>query len=284
MTAGKYLIWDFDGTLAYRPGQWSGTMVEVLRRFAGLEVDIETVRPFMQKGFPWHNPNQANPPMRPADSWWAAMQPVFEGAFVGCGIPPHQARTLADQVRSVYTDIAEWRLYDDTTEVLRELLAEEWNHVILSNHVPELPSLVHGLGLSPLIHRIVNSAETGFEKPHAGAFQSALISLDSPEEVWMIGDNIHADILGAESVGLRAILVRSDDARAPRRAESLRGVRQFVGCGSKRILANELGPVRERVGRAANPRRDCQSVRHMGADTYTSSKTKLRRCGRGSDC
>src|ERR1700733_6018107 len=141
--ARKYLIWDFDGTLAYRPGKWSGTMAEVVKRFAGLDVDVETLRPFMQKGFPWDSPDRVNPPMRTADSWWAAMRPVFEGAFVGCGLPPDQARTLAGEVRSVYTDVAQWRLYDDTREVLEELLADEWNHVILSNHVPELPSLVN---------------------------------------------------------------------------------------------------------------------------------------------
>ena len=85
--AQKYLIWDFDGTLAYRLGQWSGTMSEVLRHFAGLDADIETLRPFMQKGFPWHNPNQINPPMRTADNWWVEMRPVFESAFVAYGLP-----------------------------------------------------------------------------------------------------------------------------------------------------------------------------------------------------
>jgi putative hydrolase of the HAD superfamily len=225
----KSLIWDFDGTLGYRPGQWSGTMVQVLRRFAGLEVDIETIRPFMQKGFPWHNPNRANPPMRDADDWWDALLPVFQDAFEGCRVPPDQAKTLAGKVRSVYTDVAEWRLYEDSKDVLRELIEEGWTHTILSNHVPELPSLVDGLGLGSLIHRIVNSAETGFEKPHPRAFHSALASLDDPDEVWMIGDNINADVLGAESVGLRAILVRSKDPRAPRRAESIRDVRKFIG-------------------------------------------------------
>jgi len=44
----------------------------------------------------------------------------------------------------------------------------------------------------------------------------------------MIGDSIDADVLGAESVGLRAILVRSEDVRALRRAESLRDVRNFL--------------------------------------------------------
>lgn len=225
----KYLIWDFDGTLGYRPGHWSGTMVQVIRRFAGLEVEIEKVRPFMQKGFPWHNPNQANPPMRAADDWWDLLRPVFEEAFVGCQLLPDQAKELATKVRSVYIDLAEWRLYEDTQEVLGELLEEGWSHVILSNHVPELPSLVDGLGLGPLIHRIVNSAETGFEKPHPRAFQSALNSLGDPSEVWMIGDSIKADILGAESVGLRAILVRSEDRRAQRCAQCLRDVRKFLG-------------------------------------------------------
>jgi putative hydrolase of the HAD superfamily len=231
--ARKYLIWDFDGTLAYRPGKWSGTIAEVVKRFAGLDVDIETIRPFMQKGFPWDSPDRVNPPMRTADSWWAAMQPVFEGAFVGCGLPPRESKALACEVRAVYTDIALWTLYDDTRDVLSELLMEKWSHVILSNHVPELPSLVHGLGLGALIHRIVNSAETGFEKPNPGAFHAALASMDSPGEVWMIGDSMHADVLGAEAVGLRAILVRSDDARALRRAESLRDVRQFICPGAR---------------------------------------------------
>ena len=120
----KYLIWDFDGTLGYRPGQWSGAMVQVLRRFAGMDVELETLRPFMQRGFPWHNPNQANPPMRAADDWWQALLPIFEEAFVGCRLPPDKARALAGKVRSVYTDVGEWRLYEDTKDVLRELLDE----------------------------------------------------------------------------------------------------------------------------------------------------------------
>jgi putative hydrolase of the HAD superfamily len=225
----KYLIWDFDGTLGYRPGQWSGAIVQVLRRFAGKEVAIEALRPFMRKGFPWHNPDKANPPMRAAADWWDALLPVFEKAFVACRLPPDQARALAGKVQSVYTDVAEWRLYEDTMDVLTELLERGWNHAILSNHVPELRSLIDGLGLTPLIHCIVNSAETGFEKPHPRAFQAMLAALEDSGEVWMIGDNINADVLAAESVGLPAILVRGEDQRARRRAESLRDVRNFLG-------------------------------------------------------
>jgi putative hydrolase of the HAD superfamily len=224
-----YLIWDFDGTLGYRTGQWSGAMVQVAQRFAGLEIDLEVFRPYMRRGFPWHNPDLANQPMRAADEWWNALLPVFEEAFLACRIPSDQASTLARMVRSVYTDLAEWRLYEDTLDTLIELRAEGWSHAILSNHVPELPLLIDGLGLGSLVHHIINSAETGFEKPHPGAFETVLAKVRGPAEIWMIGDNIHADVLGAESAGLRAILVRSDDARASRRAESLRDVRKFLG-------------------------------------------------------
>jgi putative hydrolase of the HAD superfamily len=224
----RYLIWDFDGTLGYRPGQWTGTMVQVMHRFAGMQVDPEVVRPFMRKGFPWHNPERPNPPGRNPEAWWEAMRPVFEEAFVACQVPEDGARALSDQVRSVYIDIGEWRLSEDTLEVLGELREMGWRHAILSNHVPELPSLINGLGLSPLIDRIVNSAETGFEKPHPGSFEAALAGLDDLAAVWMIGDNINADVLGAEAVGIRAILVRTRDVRAPRNAEDLRDVRRFL--------------------------------------------------------
>jgi hypothetical protein len=80
----KYLIWDFDGTLGFRIGQWSGAMVQVLRRFAGLEVDLETLRPFLQKGFPWHNPHRQNPPMRAAEAWWDGCTPAHFRRGVRC--------------------------------------------------------------------------------------------------------------------------------------------------------------------------------------------------------
>jgi putative hydrolase of the HAD superfamily len=224
----NYLIWDFDGTLGYRPGQWSGALAQVLRRFEAVDVDLEVLGPFMRKGFPWHDPDQTYPSMRTPDAWWEAMRPVFEEAFAGCQIPPERARALAGKVRPVYTDLAEWRLFDDTIEVLSELREEGWRHAILSNHVPELRSLISGLGLSCLIDHVVNSAESGFEKPHPGAFQAALAALGDAAEVWMIGDNMSADVLGAESAGIPAILVRASDPRARRYADSLRGVRRFL--------------------------------------------------------
>ena len=54
----------------------------------------------------------------------------------------------------------------------------------------------------------------GYEKPHPQVFLQALAIFDNPQTIWMIGDNIEADILGAQAVGIPAILVRQEDLRA----------------------------------------------------------------------
>ena len=45
----------------------------------------------------------------------------------------------------------------------------------------------------------------------------------------MVGDNVVADVLGAEAVGLPAVLVRRPDPRATRYSDSLAGVERFLG-------------------------------------------------------
>jgi FMN phosphatase YigB (HAD superfamily) len=49
-----------------------------------------------------------------------------------------------------------------------------------------------------------------------------------PSEAWMVGDNVMADVLGAEAVGIPAVLVRRPDPRAERYAGSLDAVVQFL--------------------------------------------------------
>lgn len=224
---GNYLIWDFDGTLGYRPGRWSGTLVQLIKRHTGKDINIETIRPYMQRGFRWDDHTREHPKL-PPEEWWAELLPNFEEALIGCELSASEARSLAKKMRSAYTDIAEWRIFEDTRPVLEELQREGWTHAILSNHVPELTQIIEGLGIRDLFVSITNSAETGFEKPHPQAFQAALATLHVPANVWMIGDNVHADVLGAESAGIRAILVRNKDERARRQAKDLAGVKGFL--------------------------------------------------------
>ncbi len=72
----RYIIWDFDGTLAHRPGMWSGTLIEILRReMPEHPTTVDEVRPYMQTGFPWNDAGRPHSPLKSADEWWGEYAP-----------------------------------------------------------------------------------------------------------------------------------------------------------------------------------------------------------------
>lgn len=223
MTTG-WLIWDFDGTLAELPGLWSGTLAEVVQRDVGVgAVTAEAFRPWLQTGFPWHAPHVArDPSSADADEWWNVLAPVLVHALIrGAGIDGHTAAQLLPAVRTTYCDPTRWRVFDDAGEALQRLADQGWQHLLLSNHVPELRQIMTSLGLADFFEAMFVSAETGLEKPNPAAFALATASLPKGSRRIMIGDSYEADIFGARRCGLDAVLVRRAYAGESRFAESL---------------------------------------------------------------
>ena len=206
------VLWDFDGTLAERPGRWRACLVEVLDEHEPEHgVDPGALRPFLRDGFPWHRADVEHPELCDPDAWWEALVPLLTRAYEGVGLPPARAAELARHLRARYVDpTLGWRLFDDTLQALTRLRAAGWRSVILSNHVPELEQIVDGIGLAPHVDVVLCSAVTGYEKPHPEAFATALRLTRNGERVWMVGDNPEADVAGGRRAGLPAILVRGD--------------------------------------------------------------------------
>jgi putative hydrolase of the HAD superfamily len=63
----------------------------------------------------------------------------------------------------------------------------------------------------------VYSCDVGYRKPHRRIFETALEQLGvQPHEAVFIGDSYHADIAGAERIGLRAIWrINGDEPARP---------------------------------------------------------------------
>lgn len=205
-----YLIWDFDGTLGYREGGWSGAMLEVLKA-NGLANGLtrDDIRPYIRVGFRWHDASRAYSPAILADAWWEELIEPFTAAIIAlCRVPQEQASNLARKVRAEYLRTDAWRLFEDSLRALERLTAAGYRHVLLSNHVPELRELLNYLGLTACFEHILNSAEIGFEKPNPQAYARAIALLPPGAEATMIGDNPTADYAGAKAAGLKAILVR----------------------------------------------------------------------------
>jgi len=210
----RAILWDFDRTLARREGMWSGCLVDALEDVRpGHGHARESFRPYLSDGFPWHAHETPHPELCEPDAWWAHVEMLLANAYRGVGLDDESATAAAARVRIVYGDHTRaWALFDDVIPALQALRDAGWRHGILSNHVPELPALVAGLGLDDFVAVIVNSATIGYEKPHPEAFAEARRALGAPSELWMVGDNPVADVAGAEAAGIRAILVRHDGA------------------------------------------------------------------------
>ena len=208
------LLWDFDGTLGERPGKWNSAVLTSLDELLpGHTITREDITPVLKSGFLWHEPHVVHTHLTDPVAWWEHNGALLERALLRLTVPPAVAHAAARRVRAHYTDVTTWRLYDDTTAALHTLTGHGWRHAIVSNHVPELPEILAGLGIADCFEAVVNSAVTGYEKPHPHAFRLALAATGNPRAVWMVGDNPRADVHGAAAAGIEGILVRS--ARQP---------------------------------------------------------------------
>jgi putative hydrolase of the HAD superfamily len=224
----RFIVWDFDNTLAHRPGMWSQCLADLANEVApNRPCTREQIIPHLASGFPWHTPEVAHPDLSSSDSWWSSLNPVFTKALVaGAGIEPELAASTAARVRDRYLDSRAWHVFQDVEPSLAALSAAGWTHMILSNHVPELPSLVEKLGIATHFRSVLTSAAIGYEKPHALAFRAAVSAAPLGSRLVMVGDSYLADYQGALSAGLEAVLVRGSHPGCQR---SLPDLKSLVG-------------------------------------------------------
>ncbi|MDE1994685.1 MAG: HAD-IA family hydrolase [Rhizobiaceae bacterium] len=196
----------------------------------GFSGSTAALRPLLSPAFPWHSKELRHDRTGSADAWWAEIESYSKEALKQFGFSNASAEKAAGLARSTYLDIAGWKLIDGALKTLGTLSGCGWIHIIMSNFAPELDEIVDGLGLSPLIAMSFSSARIGLEKPHEGFFRHVFEQLGESRAVWMIGDNVHADIQGARTVGLKSVLVWKPSDEADHAVSALPQVVDVVGC------------------------------------------------------
>ena len=107
-----------------------------------------------------------------------------------------------------------WRTFLQSCKLfpnVRELLVTLNNLKIQTAIITDLNSQIQFrkiifFGLEQYFDYVVTSEEAGFDKPSKAPFELALKKLDLlPNECWMIGDNLNADILGGKKCGLTTL-------------------------------------------------------------------------------
>ena len=132
----------------------------------------------------------------------------------------------------IYDDWAvnhHFTLYDDVDATLRELKARGLLIGLITNGHRSLTAFQSHFELDGLIDVTLASREHGYMKPHASIFRAALELAEVPaHDAVMVGDSYNHDVLGAESVGMRGVLIaRGGNAPEGITAPVIRSLREL---------------------------------------------------------
>jgi len=115
---------------------------------------------------------------------------------------------LAQHLYETFTDLSNYRLFEDVVAVLELLHARGLQLGLVSNFEEWLERLLDALDVSRFFDVQVISGREGVEKPDPTIF---LLALDraraEPGDSAYVGDNVHFDIEPAASIGMLPVLL-----------------------------------------------------------------------------
>ncbi len=124
---------------------------------------------------------------------------------LGIGPMPDEFFT---RLSELFMLVSSWHVFPDALAALEALRARGLIIGAVSNWIWQLPELLHSLELVAHFDFVAVSARVGYEKPHPEIFRYALRQAGvEPDEALHVGDHIDADVAGAQSVGISAVLI-----------------------------------------------------------------------------
>lgn len=139
--------------------------------------------------------------------FWHDVYGIF---FRELGIP--DADGLIDSVYREFTDLGNYRLFEDVVTALDTLRAAGLKLGVVSNFEEWLERLLDELGVSGYFEVAVISGVEGLEKPDPRIFELAMERAGvSPERSVYVGDNPEFDVDPAAAVGMFPVLIDRRD-------------------------------------------------------------------------
>jgi putative hydrolase of the HAD superfamily len=139
------------------------------------------------------------------DATWRRYHSLMLGEL-GLEDPQH---ALIDAILAAQYAPDSWELYPDVLPAVRELREAGARLGILSDWGSNLLPIIGGLGLAAELDFVIASGAVGLAKPDPAFFRLAATRSGVPAgESLMVGDSYRADVVGAQSAGMDAILIR----------------------------------------------------------------------------
>ncbi|MCA9845238.1 MAG: HAD family hydrolase [Dehalococcoidia bacterium] len=133
-----------------------------------------------------------------------------EKAFSAEGVDPSLARQVAEHYRDAFREHS--HLFPDAIATLEAIRASGLKTALLTNGAggPQRDK-IDRFELADYFDTIVIEGEFGRGKPSPDVFRHALDVVGAtPDQAWHIGDNLFADVCGAQSVGLHAAWIHRE--------------------------------------------------------------------------
>lgn len=141
-----------------------------------------------------------------------------------------QAERIASRVYEEFGEPTRWRAYPDVAPALQRLRARGIRVGLISNWDTRLQRIFEGIGLAHMLDTVVSSAAVGLHKPDPRIFELACQRVGvEPADCAHVGDHEYADIIGAEAVGMRAVLVDRHEGATPDRQLFIRTLDALEG-------------------------------------------------------
>ncbi len=206
----KVIFWDFDGTLAKAPFLWSGSLHEViLELMPDYNITLEEVRRYTKSGFTWDTPERDYSRLI-GDVWWEHMLTYFQDIYQRLGISEEYREKASRMAMEKIKDVGRYQLFDDAVLALKLAGEKGYQNYIVSNHIPELGTIIQKLGIADYFQGYIISSLVGYDKPRREIFECAKKLAGYPKHCYMVGDNPIADIAGGKAAGMKTILVHKD--------------------------------------------------------------------------
>lgn len=139
--------------------------------------------------------------------------------------------SLRLQLVSLARMSSNWTRVLPGTEELLQALRKRYRLAVISNSDGGMAKLLDSRGLGGCFEAVIDSGNTGHEKPAPEIFQAALNALAVlPEQSVYIGDIYSVDYLGARKAGMQAILMDQAGAYATRNLPRIESLGELEQC------------------------------------------------------
>lgn len=207
----RAVIFDLGGTLMYERAGWDTITAkadEALTNYLreqGMELNLSTFPREFRKRLDKYFRNREKDLLETTYSF--VLRDVLEDkgySDVSDGI----IREALDRLFAITQ--TNWALEGDTLQTLKKLETDGYRMGLISNagDDQDVQQLARRFGIAQYFDFILTSAACSYRKPHRRIFELALSNwYFLPSEAVMVGDNLDADVRGAQSVGLYAIWI-----------------------------------------------------------------------------